>query len=184
MQNLSNVSITVIGLGYVGLPLAVTLAKHFKTYGLDKSNTKITKLNKGEDKLNLFTKRQLSNLKNLKFVTNYNCIKKSNLIIMCLPTPVNRNNSPDLSLIFNSARKIAKNLKKGSTIVLESTVYPTFTEKDFIPYVEKYSKLKHKKEFFVGYSPERINPGDKTNNIQTITKIISGDTDNTLKIFK
>tara|TARA_B100000886_G_scaffold330455_1_gene280909 strand:+ start:609 stop:1892 length:1284 start_codon:yes stop_codon:yes gene_type:complete len=183
MQNLSNFSITVIGLGYVGLPLAVSLAKYFKIYGLDVSRKKIESLRKGDDKLNLFKKNQLSNLKNIQFVSDYKYVKKSKLIIICLPTPVNKKNKPNLSLIFSSAKQIAKNLKKGSTIVLESTVYPSFTEKEFIPYIEKYSQLKHMREFFVGYSPERINPGDKINNLQTITKIISGDSVNTLKFL-
>ena len=181
---LKHIKIGIIGLGYVGLPLAIEFSKKFKTYGFDKSKERINQLKRKIDKNNLLNKSELNILKKINFESNYKMLGKLNIIIVCLPTPVKRNKKPDLKLLKSASKIIGKNIKKNTTIVFESTVYPGVTEEICIPIIEKSSKLIWKKDFFVGYSPERISPGKNYKKLSNIKKIISGDTIKTEKNFK
>jgi UDP-N-acetyl-D-galactosamine dehydrogenase len=176
--------ITIIGMGYVGLPLALEFGKNNFTYGFDISNSRIDNLKKKFDNTGMFKKMDFNKAKYLNFTKNPICISKSNFVIVCLPTPVDRFNKPDLSILLGGTKLIAQYLNKNTIIVFESTVYPTTTENICIPLLEKYSRLSHKKDFYVGYSPERINPGDKEHTLKNIVKVVSGDTVNTLNKIK
>jgi len=176
--------ITIIGMGYVGLPLALEFGKNNFTYGFDISSSKISNLKKNFDNIGIFKKTDFNKAKYLKFTKNPICISKSNFVIVCLPTPVDRFNKPDLSILIAGTKLIAQYLIKNTIVVFESTVYPTTTENICIPLLEKYSRLSHKKDFYVGYSPERINPGDKEHTLKNIVKVVSGDTVNTLNKIK
>ena len=167
--------ISIIGLGYVGLPLAIALSKINHVVGYDTNKSRIKSLNKNIDDFNEYSKKELL-LKNkkLKFSFNEKDIKDSSTFIVTVPTPVNKKNKPDLSLLKNATKAIAKYLTKDSVVVFESTVFPGCTEEICVPILEKISKLKFNKDFFCGYSPERINVGDKKHKISNVTKIISG----------
>jgi UDP-N-acetyl-D-galactosamine dehydrogenase len=171
-------------MGYVGLPLALEFGKNNFTYGFDISNSRIDNLKKKFDNTGMFKKTDFNKAKYLNFTKNPICISKSNFVIVCLPTPVDRFNKPDLSILLGGTKLIAQYLNKNTIIVFESTVYPTTTENICIPLLEKYSRLSHKKDFYVGYSPERINPGDKEHTLKNIVKVVSGDTVNTLNKIK
>ena len=176
--------ICVVGLGYVGLPLAMAFGKKFLTFGYDISNSRVNNLNKKIDSTGTFKKSNFAKAKFLTFSKSPTCISASNFVIICLPTPVNKFNKPDLSILLNGVKLVGKYLKENTTIIFESTVYPTTTESVCIPLLQKYSNLSHKKDFYVGYSPERINPGDKQHVLENITKVVSGDTKGTLKKIK
>jgi len=176
--------ITIIGMGYVGLPLALEFGKNNFTYGFDISNSRIDNLKKKFDNTGMFKKTDFNKAKYLNFTKNPICISKSNFVIVCLPTPVDRFNKPDLSILLGGTKLIAQYLNKNTIVVFESTVYPTTTENICVPLLEKYSRLSHKKDFYVGYSPERINPGDKEHTLKNIVKVVSGDTVNTLNKIK
>ena len=167
-----DISIAVIGLGYVGLPLANELAKNFKTIGYDTNIDKVKKLKNGKDPTNEIGKIS----KSLKFTSTLNDLIHSNIYILCLPTPVNKNKKPDLNILKLSLRSISKIFKSNDTIILESTFYPGATEE----LVNKYLK-KNNMKVNIGYSPERINPGDKKNTLSKITKIVSANNQKTLK---
>ncbi len=164
--------ISVIGLGYVGLPLAIALAKKFNVIGYDKNHERIRKLNQGVDDNGEAKKKDLKN-KNLIFTSKVNLLKNQNFFIICVPTPI-RNKKPDLTFLKEATKLVAKKVKPFDTIVYESTVYPGTTEEVCCPIIERISKLKVNKNFYLGYSPERINPGLNTKKISTIKKIISG----------
>ena len=176
--------ICVIGLGYVGLPLAMAFGKKFSTFGYDISDSRINNLKKKFDNTGTFKELSFRKAKYLTFSKSPSCISASNFVIICLPTPVNRYNRPDLGILLDGVKLVGKYLKKNTTIIFESTVYPTTTETVCIPLLEKFSNLTHKKDFYVGYSPERINPGDKEHVLENIIKVVSGDTKNTLKKIK
>jgi UDP-N-acetyl-D-galactosamine dehydrogenase len=176
--------ITIIGMGYVGLPLALEFGRKNFTYGFDISNSRIDNLKKNFDNTGMFKKMDFKKAKYLNFTKNPICISKSNFVIVCLPTPVDRFNKPDLSILLAGTKLIAQYLNKNTIVVFESTVYPTTTENICVPLLEKYSRLSHKKDFYVGYSPERINPGDKEHTLKNIVKVVSGDTVNTLNKIK
>lgn len=180
----NNIKICIIGLGYVGLPLALELSKKFKTYGFDKSIERINQLKKKIDKNNLLDKSEIKNLKKISFEDNLKILSKIDIIIICLPTPVKRNKKPDLKLLKSASRKIGTYIKKNTTIIFESTVYPGVTEEICVPIIEKSSGLIWKKDFYVGYSPERISPGRNYKKLSNIKKIISGDTVRTVKILE
>ena len=154
--------ICIIGLGYVGLPLAVSLAKYFFVSGYDYSASRINEIKK------------FKNVKNFKFSNNVSSLVNSDVYIVTVPTPIFTNNKPDLSYVIKATKLIAKNINKKSLIIYESTVYPGVTEEICVPILEKLSKLKLNKDFYVGYSPERVNVGEKSKNITKINKIISG----------
>ena len=162
----------VIGLGYVGFPIFKELIKKFKVNGFDINKKRITELKKGID--NNETIRKKFFLPNRNKITNsLNDIRKSNFFIICVPTPIFKNNKPDLTLLIKATKNIAKIIKKDDIIFFESTVYPGVTRKICLPIIEKYSSLKEGQDFHIGYSPERINPGDKTHKINNISKIVA-----------
>lgn len=165
----------IVGLGYVGLPLAIKLAqKNIKIIGHDINKTLIRNLKKGVDITNEVTLKNFHKLKNLSFSSNIDFFHDIDVFIVTLPTPVDNHNVPDLSHVIDATKKIALNLKKNSLIVFESTFYPGFTDETLVPILEKYSGLKINKDFYCGYSPERINPGDKEHTLENTTKLISG----------
>jgi len=168
--------IAVIGLGYVGLPLAVEFAKNYKTVGLDINQERIDELKKGYDRTLEVDKDQLSCVDKLTYTTNFNDIKDCNIYIVTVPTPINSANRPDLTPIKNSTHSISKILKKDDIVIYESTVYPGVTEEVCVPILEEGSGLKFNENFYCGYSPERINPGDKERTLTRILKITSGST--------
>ena len=172
--------ISVIGLGYVGLPLFIGLSKKFNTVGFDIDKKKIFNLKKGVDETKEINLKNLNLLKKLNITSEITDTKNSDIFIISVPTPVTPNNVPDLSLVKNATIGISPMIKKGSIVVYESTVYPGVTEEICVPLIEKNSLLKWKKDFFVGYSPERINPGDKKHTLNKIIKVISGDTKKSL----
>tara|TARA_A100000164_G_scaffold367224_1_gene388965 strand:+ start:208 stop:1419 length:1212 start_codon:yes stop_codon:yes gene_type:complete len=153
--------IAIIGLGYVGLPLAKSFSKYFETYGFDINKDFINKLKK-------------ENINNILFSFDYNEIKDANVFIITVPTPVTSDNKPDLSCLKSASEIVGKILKKNDTVIYESTVYPGVTEEFCVPILEKNSKLTYNKDFNCGYSPERINPGDRSKSLENIVKITSG----------
>jgi len=175
-------SICVVGLGYVGLPLAVTFAKHFNVIGFDINQIRINELKLGIDRTKETTSEELLN-SNILFTDNEEYIKKCKFIIITVPTPIDKHKVPDLKPIFSASVIVGRNLQKDSIVVYESTVYPGLTEEECVPILEKESGLKWKKDFFVGYSPERINPGDKIHRFENIVKVVSGDSEYSLNII-
>ncbi len=175
--------IGVIGLGYIGLPLAVELGKHYSVVGYDIDNNRVKNLQKGIDATNEIPRKKILSSKKIEFSNNLNLLKKCNIYIIAVPTPIYKNKTPNLSYLKKSIKLICNYLDRNNIVIFESTVYPGATEQYCVPLIEKYSKLKFNKDFFVGYCPERINPGDKKNNIENINKIVSGsDKKTTIKI--
>jgi UDP-N-acetyl-D-galactosamine dehydrogenase len=172
--------ICVVGLGYVGLPLAIELSRYFNVTGFDINNNRIKCLLAGNDPTGEVSEKLLSETKAV-FSTDPGVIRKNNFIIIAVPTPIDKNKRPDLTPIIKASETVGSNLSDGSIVVYESTVYPGVTEDECVPVLEKHSQKKWKKNFNIGYSPERINPGDKVHTFSTIKKIVSGDTDDTLE---
>lgn len=176
--------VLVVGLGYVGLPIAIAFAKQYNTIGFDIDNEKIEKYKDGIDVTNEVGEDLLKQTK-LEFTSDSSKIKDADFIIITVPTPIDNKNNPDLSCIKNATETVGKNMKKNCIVVYESTVYPGTTEEICVPTLETYSGMKLNRDFFVGYSPERINPGDKKHRFENITKIVSGSTrDVTRRIAK
>jgi UDP-N-acetyl-D-glucosamine/UDP-N-acetyl-D-galactosamine dehydrogenase len=173
--------ISVIGLGYVGLPLAIEFAKKFEVVGFDVNTKKIEDYVNGNDPTNEVGSESLIET-TCQFTSQEDALKGCKFHIVAVPTPINSDKTPDLSPVISASKVIGRNLTKGSIVVYESTVYPGTTEEICIPILEKESGLKFGKDFKVGYSPERINPGDKINTLTKIVKIVSGSDENTLKI--
>ena len=163
----------VVGLGYVGLPMVLKLANKFDTFGYDINKSRVIFLKKRIDTNNEFSKSQFKTKKDISFSSNIDHVKNCNFFIVSVPTPINKKNIPDLNILIKSAKQLAKIIKKDDIIFLESTVYPGVTKNIFIKTIKKYSNLIPNKDFFYGYSPERINPGDKKHNISNISKIVS-----------
>lgn len=176
MLNLDEVKIAVIGLGYVGLPLAVEFGTKFPTVGFDISRERIDELLNGKDSTLEVEPEKLSQVENLTFSDQTTSIKECNVYIVTVPTPINEHKQPDLSPIISASHTVGKVLKKGDIVIYESTVYPGATEEVCVPILEKESGLKFNQEFFAGYSPERINPGDKEHRLPNILKVTSGST--------
>ena len=166
----------VIGLGYVGFPLAVEFGKRFKVIGFDINEKRIEELKKGVDKTLEISPDEIMEASKLCYTSNLNDIQKVEIFIVTVPTPVDSFKRPDLTPLLKASETVGKVLKKGNIVIYESTVYPGCTEDDCVPVLEKFSGLKFNKDFFCGYSPERINPGDKEHRVNTIKKIISGST--------
>ena len=177
-MNIDSLRLGIIGLGYVGLPLAVEFGKIKRTIGFDLNIKRVKELQSGIDQTLELNKEQIKKSKKLIFTNNINDLKSVNCYIIAVPTPINKYKKPDLSNLFSASKLVGKILKKGDLVIYESTVYPGCTEDDCVPILEKFSKLKYNKDFFCGYSPERINPGDKKHNITNIKKITSGSTYN------
>lgn len=176
MFQLEQLKIAIIGLGYVGLPLAVEFGKHKPTIGFDINENRILELKNGHDHTLEVTSDELKQVEHLSYTADINDLKNSNFFIVTVPTPIDDFKQPDLTPLIKASQSIAKVLKKGDIVVYESTVYPGATEEVCIPELEKYSGLKFNQDFFVGYSPERINPGDKQRRVTNILKITSGST--------
>lgn len=172
--------IAVIGLGYVGLPLAVELAKHFDVIGFDVNESKLQKYRGGIDVTDEVGDEGIQQT-TMEFTSDENRIKEAKFIIVSVPTPINVDKTPDLSPVTGASETIGRNLTKGSIVVYESTVYPGTTEEICIPILEKESGLTYGEDFKAGYSPERINPGDKINTLTKITKIVSGSDEEALE---
>ncbi|MDC0528819.1 nucleotide sugar dehydrogenase [Gammaproteobacteria bacterium] len=176
MEELNINKIAIIGLGYVGLPLAVEFGKSTFTIGYDINNQRIDELKSFEDKTLEVSKEELSLANRLEFTSDVNDLKDCNIFIITVPTPIDDVNRPDLNFIINASKTVAKVMSPGSIVIYESTVYPGCTEEICVPVLENISNLKFNKDFYCGYSPERINPGDKINTLTKITKITSGST--------
>ena len=173
-MNIQNFKIAILGLGYVGLPLAIEFGKKYKTIGFDINKTRISQLIKGNDITLETTKDEILASNFLKFSYEIEDLVKSNVYIVTVPTPINKFKTPDLLPLLNATKMLGKIIKKGDIIIYESTVYPGCTEEDCVPVLELESGLKFNKDFFCGYSPERINPGDKVNTLTKIKKVTSG----------
>lgn len=175
-MNLSELKIAIIGQGYVGLPLAIEFGKIYSTIGFDINETRITELKNGEDKTKEVSASQLVNSKNLTFSSNLKDLEPCNVFIITVPTPIDSFKTPDLKPLKEASIMISKILKSGDVVIYESTVYPGCTEEVCVPILESFSDLKFNKDFFCGYSPERIVPGDKQNTLTSIKKVTSGST--------
>jgi UDP-N-acetyl-D-galactosamine dehydrogenase len=173
-------TIAMIGLGYVGLPLAVEFGKKYKTIGLDINKTRIKELKEGVDITMEVSSEALKTAERLTYTSNLSDAKSCNFFIITVPTPIDAYKRPDLTAIIGATTAVASILKKGDIVVYESTVYPGLTEELCVPLLEEKSSLKFNQDFFVGYSPERINPGDKEHTVTKILKIVSGSTPETL----
>lgn len=174
--------ICVVGLGYVGLPLALAFSKHFRVIGYDKKASRIDELLAGVDTTGEVKKEEL--LKHsVEFTSDEGRISEARFIVVAVPTPVDKLKNPDLSFLKEASKTVGRHLSKGSVVVYESTVYPGATEEVCVPILEKESGLKWKRDFFVGYSPERVNPGDKEHTIEKIVKVVAGDTESTLELI-
>ena len=160
MNMKDNATVCIVGLGYVGLPLAEAFSRHVRVIGYDVDGAKVAELNRGEG--------------DIEFTTDASLIKESDFIIIAVPTPVTKAKDPDLSYVMSAARTIGQNLKKGAIVVLESTVYPGATEEIVKPILEEESGMRCGTDFKIGYSPERINPGDEEHTTESITKIVAG----------
>ncbi|MDC0563057.1 nucleotide sugar dehydrogenase [Candidatus Pelagibacter ubique] len=178
--------ITIVGLGYTGLPLLIEFyKKNYLVNGFDRDIEKIKRLKKALDLTKEVKKGDLKYLSEINLVSNINDIKDNDIFILAVPTPINKNNKPDLRCLIDASKSVAKILKKKNIVVYESTVYPGCTEEICVPILEKYSGLKYNKDFFCGYSPERINPGDKKRGITNVVKVTSGsDISSSKKIDK
>lgn len=180
MINLKELKISVVGLGYVGLPLAVEFSKKFPVLGFDLSVKRIEELNNKIDKTNELStdvlERVMSKDGNLKISSSQSDISSSNFIIVTVPTPIDDYKVPDLTFIISACEMIGQNLNKNDIVIFESTVFPGATEEVCVPILESQSGLKFNKDFFCGYSPERINPGDKEHTISSVIKVTSGST--------
>lgn len=172
--------IAVVGLGYVGLPLAVEFGKKYKTIGFDLSSEKIESYKKYCDPTGEVSSDDLKAASQLTVTTDPTALREADFIVVAVPTPVDDAHQPDFSPLVGSSTSVGRNLKQGAIVVYESTVYPGATEEVCIPILEKESGKTWKKDFFVGYSPERINPGDKERTVTKIVKVVSGDTPETL----
>ncbi|MEF3280028.1 MAG: nucleotide sugar dehydrogenase [Elusimicrobiota bacterium] len=174
--------IAVIGLGYVGLPMAALFAKEYNVIGFDINSKRIEELKKGIDKTREVKTETLKNSK-IFFTDNPQKLKEAKVFIITVPTPIDSHNIPDLKPVFSATETVGKYISKGSIIVYESTVYPGLTEEECVPILEKESGLKWKKDFFVGYSPERVNPGDIEHTVDKIKKVVAGDTKDTTEFL-
>ena len=168
-----NNKIAIIGLGYVGLPLALAFGEKFSTIGFDINKNRIRELQSKNDTNLLSNKKSFYRSKKLKFSSNTHDLRNANIFIITVPTPINKNKTPDLRYLRLASKTVADNLKKNDLVIYESTVYPGLTEEECIPVLEKYSKLELNKDFFVGYSPERISPGEGKE-LKNISKVVSG----------
>ena len=183
MELKKNYIIGVIGLGYVGLPLAVEFGKNHRVIGYDVSKERVTELSRGTDFTLEVTEKQLTEAQFLSFTNNAEDISGCEIFIVTVPTPIDMNKQPDLKPLISATKTIANFLKRGDLVVYESTVYPGATEEVCVPILENGSGLIFNEEFFVGYSPERINPGDKSHRLTDITKVVSASSSDASKLL-
>lgn len=183
----NNIKIAIIGLGYVGLPLAIEFGKKYPVIGFDIDNSRVLELKQGIDRtleadLASMLQAVEGDIKSgLSFSSNIDDLKICNIFIVTVPTPIDRYKKPDLTPLLNASKMLGKIIKTGDVVIYESTVYPGCTEEDCVPILEKYSSLKFNQDFYCGYSPERINPGDKINTLTKIKKVTSGSTPDVAK---
>ncbi len=173
---LINYKIAIIGLGYVGLPLAVAFGEKYSVVGFDINEERIANLNKGVDTTMQCTSQEIANAHQLVFTHDLSQIRDCTIFIVTVPTPVTKDKQPDLHLLRTASKMVGGVLKKGDIVIYESTVYPGCTEEDCVPVLEEFSRLKYNQDFYCGYSPERINPGDKVHTLTKIIKVTSGST--------
>jgi len=176
MLLLEDIKLAIVGLGYVGLPLAVEFGKYRSVVGFDISKSRIEALKEGHDSTLEVSDDELLSAKFLGFSSDVNELETCNVFVVTVPTPIDKYNQPDLTPLIKASESIGKVLKKGNIVIYESTVYPGATEEDCVPVLEKSSGLKFNVDFFAGYSPERINPGDKEHRVTTIKKVTAGST--------
>ncbi len=170
------VKLGIIGLGYVGLPLAIEFAKHFKTVGFDINKERIAELISGVDRTLEVSKEEFAGAKHITFSSDIEDLKSVDIYIVTVPTPIDSYNRPDLTPLIKASETVGKTMSNGNIVVYESTVYPGCTEEDCVPILEKFSGLVYNSDFYCGYSPERINPGDKERRVSSIKKVVSGST--------
>jgi UDP-N-acetyl-D-galactosamine dehydrogenase len=175
-MNLQNKTIAIIGLGYVGLPLAVEFGKHRVTIGFDINQARINELQSGKDHTLECSPEELQDASELSYTDDLKSLQQAQIFIVTVPTPVDQANRPDMTPLVKASETVGKVLKSGDVVIYESTVYPGATEEVCVPVLEKFSGLKFNQDFFCGYSPERINPGDKEHRLPTIKKVTSGST--------
>src|SRR6185436_3240173 len=173
--------VAVVGLGYVGLPLAVEFGKKLQTVGFDLSQTKIENYRRYVDPTGEVSSEDLRAARQLAVTSDPAALAQADFIIIAVPTPVDAAHQPDLSPLVGASEAVGRHMKRGATVVYESTVYPGATEEVCIPVLEKFSGMRWKEDFHVGYSPERINPGDKEHTLTKILKVVSGDDAGTLE---
>lgn len=176
---MSNI-VAVVGLGYVGLPLAIEFGKKYQTIGCDLSELKIASYKRGIDPTGEVSSEQFGLATQLSFSSDTSAIRQADYVVIAVPTPVDEAHQPDFSPLIGASIAVGTHLKRGATVIYESTVYPGATEEVCIPLLEKHSGLRWKQDFYVGYSPERVNPGDKDRTITKIVKVVSGDSKDTL----
>ena len=172
----TNYKIAIIGLGYVGLPLAVAFGERYQVVGFDIHSERIANLKNGLDTTLQCTSQEIANASKLIFTHDLSQIKDASIFIITVPTPVTKDKQPDLHLLLTASKMVGEVLKKGDIVIYESTVYPGCTEEDCVPILEEFSGLKYNQDFYCGYSPERINPGDKVHTLTKIIKVTSGST--------
>ncbi len=170
-------------MGYVGLPLACKFGNHYSTIGFDIDHKRINQLKMYKDKTKEVSNSEIKNSKKLSFTSDEHLLKESNIYIITVPTPINNKKKPDFRPLKSASKTVAKNLKLNDTVIYESTVYPGATEEVCVPILEKFSGLVFNKDFFCGYSPERINPGDQNHRLENIVKIVSGSNPKTSKLI-
>jgi UDP-N-acetyl-D-galactosamine dehydrogenase len=171
--------IAIIGSGYVGLPLSIAFSKYYSVIAYDINQKRVKDLLKGIDSNQQHRKKEILK-KKLIFTSNKNLLKDNDIYIITVPTPIKSNNQPDLNMLKQASILVGKIIKKNACIIFESTTYPGCTEEFCVPLIQKFSKLKFEKDFFVAYSPERVNPGDKANVLKNIVKIVGANDKNTL----
>jgi UDP-N-acetyl-D-galactosamine dehydrogenase len=176
-----SITVAVVGLGYVGLPLAVEFGRKYRTIGFDLSTAKVEAYRKGVDPTGEVAAEDLRAASGLSVTTDPAALAEAEFIVVAVPTPVDDAHQPDFGPLLGASESVGRHMKRGATIVFESTVYPGATEEICVPVIERHSGMKWKRDFFVGYSPERINPGDREHSLTRITKVVSGDTPETLE---
>lgn len=176
MTALTDAKLAIIGLGYVGLPLAVEFGKHYQTLGFDINQARVAELKNGTDHTLEVSSEELASASKLQFSHQLEDLKSANIYIVTVPTPIDEHRRPDLTPLIKASETLGKVIKPGDIVIYESTVYPGATEEDCIPVIERVSGLKYNSDFYAGYSPERINPGDKEHRVTTIKKVTSGST--------
>lgn len=175
-------TLAVIGLGYVGLPIALAFARKIKVVGFDINEERVDMMCRGEDPSNELSKEEFDGC-DISFTTNIEDLREASFFIVAVPTPIDEKNTPDLTPLLAATRTVGKVLKKGDYVVFESTVYPGCTEEDCAPVLKEMSGLEYKQDYMLGYSPERINPGDKEHTLSSIVKVASGCCDTSLEII-
>jgi len=176
MKSIENIKLAIVGLGYVGLPLAVEFGKIRSVVGFDINQSRIDALNAGQDSTLEVSEEELKQARHLVYSADLEQLKQCNTYVVTVPTPIDEYKQPDLTPLIRASETIGKVLKAGDIVIYESTVYPGATEEDCVPVLERVSGLKFNVDFFAGYSPERINPGDKEHRVTTIKKVTSGST--------